>query len=133
MKHDPIPASVCWLMALLAVLWGASWPFMKLGLAEMAPMRLRMFSTGVGALGLFLVARAMRARIALPRGAWPRVAAISFFNMGAWSLLMIYGLAQLEAGRASILAYTFPLWTIPLSAWLMREQLTRRKALGLLT
>jgi len=131
-SEQPLPVSVYWLVVLLAVLWGGSWPFMKLGLAEMAPMRLRLFSTGVGAAGLFLVAAAMRARIALPRGAWPRVMAMAFFNMGAWSLLMIYGLARVEAGRASILAYTFPLWTVPLSAWLMRERITVRNALGLL-
>ena len=129
--EQPIPASVYWLVLLLAVLWGASWPFMKLGLEEMAPMRLRLFATSVGALGLFLAARAMHAPIALPRGAWRRVAVMSFFNMGAWSLLMIYGLNSVGAGRAVILAYTFPLWTIPLSAWLMHEPVTRRKVLGL--
>src|ERR1041384_5107679 len=101
--QQPIPASVYWLVLLLAVLWGASWAVMKLGLAEMAPMRLRLFVTGIGALGLFLAARALRARIALPPGAWRRVAVMSFFNMGAWSLLMIYGLDRVEARRAGIL------------------------------
>jgi drug/metabolite transporter (DMT)-like permease len=126
-----LPSSVYWLVGLLAVLWGASWPFMKLGLQGMEPVRFRVFSMGVGTAGLFLVAALTRARIALPPGAWRRVLAFSFFNMFAWSLLMIYGLQRVEAGRAIILAYTFPLWTIPLSAWLMKERATRRRVLGL--
>ena len=133
MKSDHfLPVAVYWLMGLLAVLWGASWPFMKLALNEMEPVRFRVFCIGVGAIGLFAVAKLTGARIAVPRGAWLRVAVFSFFNMSAWSLLMIYGLQRVEAGRAVILAYTFPVWTIPLSAWLLGEPITARRLLGLL-
>jgi drug/metabolite transporter (DMT)-like permease len=103
-----VPASVIWLVATLALLWGASWPFMKLVLTEMEPLRFRSFSAAVGSVGLFAIAWAIGARIAVPRGMWPRLLAMSFFNMAAWSALMIYGLAMVEAGRAVILAYTFP-------------------------
>jgi len=131
-REHPLPSSVYWLMALLALLWGASWPFMKLALSEMEPVRFRVFCTGVGTVGLFVIARLSRSRIALPRGSWLRVAVFSVFNMSAWSLLMIYGLQRMEAGRAVILAYTFPVWTIPLSAWLLREPITARRLLALL-
>lgn len=120
-----------WLVGALAVLWGASWPFMKLVLSEMEPLRFRGFAMGVGSLGLFFIAWMTGARIAVSRDAWLRLIAMSFFNMAAWSLLMIYGLAHLEAGRAVILAYTFPVWTVPLNAWLMRERLTGRRLTGL--
>jgi drug/metabolite transporter (DMT)-like permease len=126
-----IPPSVYWLVALLALLWGASWPFMKLGLEGMEPVRQRIFTVGVCTAGLFALAWATRSRLALPAGAWKRVLACSFFNMGAWSLLMIYGLERVEAGRAIILAYTFPVWAIPLSAWLMHERITTRRLWGL--
>jgi drug/metabolite transporter (DMT)-like permease len=123
---------VYWQVGLLAVLWGASWPFMKLALLEMEPVRFRVFCIGVGTVGLFAIARLAGAKIVVPCGAWMRVLLFSFFNMSAWSLLMVYGLRQVEAGRAVILAYTFPIWTIPLSAWLMREPVTRRRLAGLL-
>ncbi|OFZ71772.1 MAG: hypothetical protein A2W04_09920 [Betaproteobacteria bacterium RBG_16_64_9] len=132
MKHGhAVPASVFLLVAILALLWGASWPFMKLVLAEMEPLRFRSFSSAVGTVGLFFIAWATGARIAMPPGMWPRLLAMSFFNMAAWSVLMIYGLASLEAGRAVILAYTFPVWAVPLNAWLMREALTWRRLTGL--
>jgi drug/metabolite transporter (DMT)-like permease len=129
--HARIPASVYWLVAVLGVLWGLSWPFMKLALAEMEPLRLRMFTTGVGAAGLFLIAWGTGAMIAVPRGAWMRIAVMALFNMAAWSVLMIYGLQAMESGRAVILAYTFPVWTVPLNAWLMREPVTPRRLAGL--
>ncbi len=131
MKHHPLPSSAYWLMALLALLWGASWPFMKLALSEMEPVRFRVFCVAVGTVGLFVIARFSGARIALPRGTWLRVVVFSVFNMSAWSLLMIYGLQRMEAGRAVILAYTFPVWAIPMSAWLLREPITARSALSL--
>jgi len=33
-------------------------------------------------------------------------------------------------GRAAILAYTMPLWSVPLSAWLLKERITARRMLG---
>lgn len=129
--HATIPSAVFWLISLLALLWGASWPFMKLALSEMEPVRFRAFATGVGTIGLFLIAWMAGARIAVPHGGWTRIGVMSLFNMAAWSLLMIYGLQLMESGRAVILAYTFPVWTVPLSAWLMREPVTRRKLSGL--
>ena len=132
MKHgQAVPVLALWLVGVLAVLWGASWPFMKLVLSEMEPLRFRSFGSGVGSLGLFLIAWMTGARIAVPRDAWLRLISMSFFNMAAWTVLMIYGLAYLEASRAVILAYTFPVWTVPLNAWLMRERLTGRRLTGL--
>jgi drug/metabolite transporter (DMT)-like permease len=126
-----VPASAYWLVAMIALLWGASWPGMKLALSEMEPLRFRGFSMGVSAAGLFLIAWVSGAKIAMPRGGWGRMLAISAFNMTLWGLFMIYGLKYVEAGRAVILAYTFPIWTVPLNVWLMREPLTRRRVGGL--
>ncbi|MCC6472938.1 MAG: DMT family transporter [Burkholderiales bacterium] len=126
-----ISAAVLWLLVLLALLWGLAWPVMKLALSGMEPLRFRAFAIGLSTVGLFLIARRTGARLAVPAGAWPRLLAIAFFNMAAWSVLMIYGLHNVEASRAVILAYTFPVWTIPLSAWLMREPVTARRGLGL--
>jgi drug/metabolite transporter (DMT)-like permease len=118
-------------MGILAILWGSSWPIMKIALTEMEPVRFRTFSMGVGTIGLFLIARGVGAKIAMPRGAWGRIAVMSFCNIGAWGLFMIFGLKLMESGRAVILAYTFPVWTVPLSAWVMREPVTRRRLYGL--
>ena len=38
---------------------------------------------------------------------------------------------MLASGRASIIGYTMPLWVVPLSMWLLKEPMTRRKLAGL--
>lgn len=126
-----IPVSVYWMLALVAVIWGLSWPFMKLSLSGMEPLRYRSFGMFGAMCGLFLIARLTGASMRIPEGAMPRLTLIAFFNLAGWSMLMIFGLQLLPAGRASILAYTFPLWTVPLSAWLMKEPITTRKVCGL--
>jgi drug/metabolite transporter (DMT)-like permease len=37
----------------------------------------------------------------------------------------------LASGRASIIGFTMPLWVVPLSMWLLKEPMTRRKLVGL--
>jgi drug/metabolite transporter (DMT)-like permease len=129
--YQAVPASVYWMLAALALMWGLSWPAMKLSLSGMEPLSYRTFSMSGAMCGLFLWAWLTRARIRPPRGALMRIFWLGFFNMGGWSVLMILGLQLLPAGRATILAYTFPLWTVPLSVWLMREAITPRKLCGL--
>jgi drug/metabolite transporter (DMT)-like permease len=38
---------------------------------------------------------------------------------------------MIPSGRAAILAYTMPVWAVPLSIWVLGERLTSRKLLGL--
>ena len=126
-----IPVSVYWMLALTATLWGLSWPLMKLALSGLEPLRFRSFSMFGAMSGLFLIAWLSGASLRMPAKALPRLLVLSFFNIAGWSVLMISGLHLLPAGRATILAYTFPLWTVPLSFWLMGEAITMRKICGL--
>ena len=126
-----IPAAVYWLVIALAILWGVSWPLMKLALVEMPPLRFRVFCVGVGGFGLLGVCWAMRAPLAVSREAFLKIAGVALFSAVGWSLCMSYGLRLMESSRAVIIAYMFPVWSVPLSAWLLREPLTPRRILGL--
>ncbi|MDH4188596.1 MAG: DMT family transporter [Betaproteobacteria bacterium] len=126
-----IPAAAIWLLVGLVLGWGMSWPLMKLALSEMPPLRFRAFAVGVGTIGLFAAAWISGARLALPRGALSRIAGVAFFNSIAWSVSMAYGLRLVDSGRAAIVVYTFPVWSIPLGAWLLGEPITRRRLAGL--
>ena len=46
-------------------------------------------------------------------------------------MLVAFGVAMIPSGRASILAYTMPIWAIPLSVWLLGERLNSRRIVGL--
>lgn len=130
-SRPSIPPLAYFLVAALALLWGLSWPLMKLALSEMQPLRFRVFSVAVGGFGLLLVALASGASMRITRQQFWRIAGVTVFSTILWSVCMAYGLRLMASGRAVIIAYTFPAWSVPLSAWLLNEPLSARRILGL--
>jgi drug/metabolite transporter (DMT)-like permease len=125
-----LPPTILVLVVLLALGWGFNWPVMKVVTIEMAPLHFRSLCLVVGAAGLFLIARANGLPVRVPKGSWPRLIAITAFNVGAWNVLAVYGVTLMESGRAAILAYTFPVWGVLLGVWVLREPLTGRRLSG---
>src|SRR6266700_1828108 len=121
-----LPPSIVVLVPLLALGWGSNWPVMKVVMTEMAPLHFRVLCLIAGAVGLFAIAQANRLPIRVPKGSWPRLVAIAAFNVAAWNVLAVYGVTFMESGRAAILAYTFPVWSVLLGVWFLREPLTGR-------
>jgi drug/metabolite transporter (DMT)-like permease len=115
----------------LWVAWGFNWAAMKLALADVTPWTFRTLCLGLGSAVLFLVLRAGGQSLSVPKGQWPRLAMLAFFNITCWNLLVAFGLTMIPAGRGAILGYTMPAWAIPLSVWLLGERFTARKAAGL--
>src|SRR6266498_4143154 len=109
-----LPPSIIALVVLLALGWGSNWPVMKVVMTEMAPLHFRALCLIAGAAGLFAIAQANRLPIRVPKGSWPRLVAIAAFNVAAWNVLAVYGVTFMESGRAAILAYTFPVWSVQL-------------------
>jgi drug/metabolite transporter (DMT)-like permease len=119
-------------IALVTLLWGCNWPVLKMGVPEIAPLTFRAFTLPFSALGLMLIAWAAGDSIRLPRPMWGKVAVLALFNVTVWNGLLLFGLQQLPAGRAVILAFTMPAWSVLFSLLLLHEPLSRRKVLGLL-
>ena len=124
------PPTLIWLLIGLTLGWGFNWPMMKLAVTEMAPMRFRTLCLVAGVAGLFAVARTGGQRLAVPAGQWPRLIAMALFNICGWNICAIYGVSLMASGRAAILGYTMPVWSVPLSVWMLGEPFTRRRALG---
>jgi len=124
------PPQLVGLLIGLTLGWGFNWPMMKLAVTEMAPMRFRTLCLLAGIAGLFTVARTGRQRLRVPAGQWPRLIAMALFNICGWNICAIYGVSLMASGRAAILGYTMPVWSVPLSVWLLGEPFTRRRALG---
>jgi len=125
------PASILWVLVALTLGWGFNWPMMKLALTEMAPMHFRTWCLAAGVLGLFAIALANGLSMRVPAGQWGRLTAIALANMTCWNVFAIYGIPLLPSGRAAILGYTMPVWSVPLSVWLLKEPLTGRRVLGM--
>ncbi|MBP9955101.1 MAG: DMT family transporter [Ottowia sp.] len=118
-------------LLLLTLMWGLNWPIMKLSLRELAPLHFRALTMGLGALALAACFRAQGLRL-WPRGGaeWRDVFVLGLPNILGWHALSIIGVSQLPAGRAAILGFTMPVWTVLLSVLFYRERLTGRLLLA---
>ena len=131
-EPDHLPARLWWLLGALTFAWGFNWTAMKLALAEVPPWTFRSLCLGLGSAVLFAALRLGGQRLAWPHGQWRRLWLLALLNISGWNMLVAFGLTMIASGRASILAYTMPVLSIPLSVWLLDERLTRAKLIGLL-
>jgi drug/metabolite transporter (DMT)-like permease len=130
-EPDHLPRRLWWVLAALTFAWGFNWTAMKVALSEVPPWTFRSFCLGLGSAVLFAALRAGGQRLAVPRRQWGRLAVLAFLNITCWNMLVAFGVALIPSGRAAILAYTMPVWSVPLSIWLLRERVTLRKLAGL--
>jgi drug/metabolite transporter (DMT)-like permease len=128
---DRLPRRLWWVLAGLTLAWGLNWSAMKIALGEVTPWVFRSLCLGLGSAVLFAVLRAGGQKLSVPRGQWPRLMLLGFFNITCWNLLVAYGLTMIASGRAAILAYTMPVLAVPLSVWLLGERMSGRKIAGL--
>ena len=127
----PLPGWVFVLLGLLALFWGLSWPALKVVLTEMPPLHFRAWCLGVGAAGMFAIAALNRDALRVPRGSWPALIVIALCNIGAWNVLVAYGVPLMQSGRAAVVGYTFPVWGVLCGVLIAREPLTAQKALAM--
>ena len=126
-----IPSAAFLLLALMTVFWGINFPIMKLALAEIEPWTFRVICLSAGAAGLFAIARIAGQNLAAPRRDWPMLVLLSFLNITCWHLLSAYGISLMAAGKASILAYTMPLWAVVFAWIILGERMTATRVAGL--
>ena len=120
------------LLAALSFFWGNNWPIMKVVLSEVPPLYFRSCCLLLGGVGMLTLARISGNRVRVPHGQWGRICLLSLFNIIGWNVLAIYGVSLLPSGRAALLGYTMPLWSVILSAWILGERITPRRIIGLL-
>jgi drug/metabolite transporter (DMT)-like permease len=118
-------------IAVLTLVWGCNWPILKLGVTELQPLTFRALTLPFAGALLLLVARLGGDDIRIPRGLWPIVVLLAFFNIAGWNGLVLFGVRQLPAGRSAILAYTMPVWATLFATFALSEPLSRRKLAGL--
>lgn len=115
-------------LVLLTIMWGVNWPMMKLSLRELTPLYFRAITMTLGASWLFVFFRLRGVRM-MPQGAeWASVVKLAIPNMLGWHTISIFGLKELSSGRASILGFTMPIWTVLLGVAFFGQRLTVRVA-----
>jgi drug/metabolite transporter (DMT)-like permease len=121
------------LLVLLATLWGGSYTFIKLGVATISPITLIAARTAIA--GALLVIIMHWRGIRLPRDAatWRRFLFQACLNSVIPWTLIAWGERFLDAGLATILNSTSPIFTFLLTAAITRhEALNGRKLFGTL-
>jgi drug/metabolite transporter (DMT)-like permease len=114
------------LLALLCLVWGLTWPAMKLALGGFVPLSMRTLTAGLGALTLFLICLAKRRSFRIPDArAWRHVVIASLLNVVGFSLCSAFALMAAAAARVAILVYSLPIWTV-LLAWLVLNERPNR-------
>jgi drug/metabolite transporter (DMT)-like permease len=113
-------------LVLLTLMWGVNWPMMKFSLRELSPLYFRAVTMSGGALCLLAFFLWRRIDMRLPWREVGRVAWLALPNIVGWHFFSILGLKELASGRASILGFTMPVWTVLIGALLAHEKLHAR-------
>jgi len=119
------------LLLLLSVLWGGSFFFAKLAVAELPPFTIVLGRVALAALALNLVLRARGERLPADRASWGAFLVIGLLNNLVPFSLIVWAQTQIASGLAAILNGATPLFTVVLAHWLTAdERLTWNRLLG---
>jgi drug/metabolite transporter (DMT)-like permease len=119
------------LLLTLSVLWGGSFFFAKIAVAEVPPLTLVFFRVGIAALALHIVVRAGGLSMAVGWRIWAAFFAMGLLNNLVPFSLIFWGQQQIGAGLAAILNATTPLFTVLVAHWLTSdEKATGARLLG---
>jgi drug/metabolite transporter (DMT)-like permease len=121
------------LLVILCMVWGSTWPVLKIALTEVPPLTLRTASAAIGTITLYLICLVMRRSLRLPSAkAFLHVVVASLLNVVVFTVLSSFAQLSAATGRVAILAYTMPIWAI-LFAWLfLRERPSKLQFSGLM-
>ena len=123
---------VAWLqLAANIILFGLSWPIIKIGLEVSTPLWFAAARATLSATTAFILLACL-GRLAWPhRADWPIIVSIGVLQLSCFFAFSNLGMQSLPAGRSSVLAYTATLWIVPLSL-LIGEKVGWRAVAGVL-
>jgi drug/metabolite transporter (DMT)-like permease len=120
------------MLVALCVLWGVTWPLMKIALAEIPPLSMRTLTAAAGMITLLAICLATRTRLRVPAKYWGHVVVIAVLNIGAFSLLTAFAQMTAATSRVTILIYTMPIWAVLLAWLVLGERPNARQSLAVI-
>lgn len=125
-----IPLHIIALFIFIILTWGLAWPVNKIGLEYLSPLWYTAVRLAIGTVTMFALVLVVR------KFKWPSlrdiplILVIGILQISLYILLTNIGLAYLPAGRASLLAYTTPLWVMPAATLFFHEEAGPLRWLG---
>ena len=121
------------LLLALAALWGGSYTFIKLGVATIPPITLIAARTSIAGLLLLAIMHARGLRLPMDAATWRRFLFQAGLNSVIPWTLIAWAERSLDAGLATILNSTSPVFTFFLTLAIARQEaLSLRKLLGVI-
>lgn len=110
------------LFAFIILSWGLAWPINKIGLVYMSPIWYTTARLIIGTAAMTIIVMGIgKFSFPSPRE-YPLIAIIGLLQISIYMLLANIGLSYLPAGRSSLIAYTTPLWVMPIAAFGLKEE-----------
>ena len=116
----------------LALIWGSSYLFIRIGVAQVPPFQLVFIRTGIAAIGLTAVAYARGKRLPTDWRSLGDLLFLGIVNTVFPFALITWGETHIESSLASILQGTAALFTLVIAHFIFAdERMTLRKIVGL--
>jgi drug/metabolite transporter (DMT)-like permease len=129
--HHPNMAFELTLLLVLATLWGASYTFIRVGVATIPPITLISGRTLIAGLLLLVIMRWRGVKLPKDAATWRRFLFQACLNSVIPWTMIAWGERSLDAGLATILNSTSPIFTFFLTLAITRhEALSSRKLIG---
>src|SRR6267378_5395481 len=124
-------ARIVWLI--LSVIWGSTWLFIKIGLADLPPITFAGIRFVLASLILMLMVFARRAAWPRTRRDWTLIAVVGILQFSLNYGLVFWGEQYISSGLAAVLQSTFPAFGLVIAHfYLPQERLTAGKVFGVL-
>ncbi|GAA4540643.1 DMT family transporter [Amycolatopsis samaneae] len=120
-------------IAALALMWGSSFFWIKLGLEALSPVQLVLARVALGAVVLIALCRLFGDRLPADRRTWGHLAVAAFFHNALPFLLFAIGETTVDSGITGVLNSTTPLWVLVVAPMLgVPSRMTPVRVAGLI-
>ena len=119
------------LLVLMTLVLGLNWPLLSIGLRDLSPLWLGAFRMAGATLVIMIVAAGAGRLERPPRQDLPVLISIAVVRLALILFLVFTALRFVPAGRSAVLVWTTSLWTVPMAAVFLGEQMTFRRWTGL--
>jgi drug/metabolite transporter (DMT)-like permease len=118
---------------LLALIWGSSFLFIKVGIRELHPLYVTLGRVVAGAIAVLAMVLVTRARLPRDPRVWGHLAVVGLVGVAIPFTLFAYGEQRVSSVLAGIWNATTPLVALPVATLVFRtERMTPRRITGIL-
>jgi drug/metabolite transporter (DMT)-like permease len=129
-SKQPYNPNIYFILIIIILVWGISWPINKIGLQYMPPLWFATMRTFIGMITMFTVVITSGKLIFPKKNDLLLISIIGFLQIAIFMILINLGLQYVDASRSAILVYTTPIWVMPLAILFFHEKATHLKWIG---